>query len=75
MESEVGSQSSRDGSSPQYSPPASSTIVAQVIYSSKFGEDWWKIEGGCEQQNTIFFLSLIDMEATVEVARTQLKRL
>ena len=30
-----------------------------MIYSSKFGEDWWKIEGGVsEQQNTIFSLSL-----------------
>ena len=30
-----------------------------VIYSSKIGEDWWKIEGGVSgKRNTIFSLSL-----------------
>ena len=29
-----------------------------MMCSSKFGEDWWKIEGGISgQQNSIFFLS------------------
>ena len=30
-----------------------------VIYSSKFSEDWWKVEGGVSApRNTLFSLSL-----------------